>query len=257
MENTQQKQKFETICIHGTSAPEQTHGSINTPIFLSSTFAKKTADTPFGNYDYTRGGNPTTDSLNTLISNLEGGKYTWTVPSGCAAISTLLSFLKKGDHIIGTKGVYGGMERIASTIYGGNYEIESDYVDMTEAEEVKKWIKDSTKIVWLESPTNPLQGILDIKAVCDAIKGVNQDILIVIDNTLATPYNTKPLELGVDVVMHSLSKFMSGHCDIIGGSLTTNDEEIFKKIKKASTSNFPFNLILILFLRFGHQHQSF
>lgn len=231
-----QSQKFETICIHGTNGPDPINGAINTPIYLTSTFAKRTPEEGYGKYDYTRAGNPTTDSLNSLLSKLEHGKFNWTLPSGCAAISTMLSFLKKGDHILGTTGVYGGMERITTVIYGGQYEVESDFVDMTEPEEIKKHIKENTKMVWIESPTNPLIGILDIEAVCKAVKEVNQNILIIIDNTMASPYNTNPLDLGVDVVMNSLSKYISGHCDILGGSLTMNSEEIFMRVKKTSTS---------------------
>lgn len=235
--------KFDTIVAHQNHPPEEQHGGVNPPLQLSSIYAKRTPETAYGNYDSTRYGNPTMDALNNLISALEKGEYTWTLPSGCGAITTVLSLFSPGDHIVTVKGVYGGMELIAQKMFGKTHSFILDVIDMKDIEIVKANVKKDTKLVWLENPTNPLLEIIDLEGIIKYIKAFNSEIIVVVDNSVPSPYNQTPLELGADISMNSLSKYISGHSTVMGGSLTTRNLKLFEDLKEYSMSKL-FKLVI-------------
>ncbi|WP_069130334.1 cystathionine gamma-synthase [Rhodohalobacter halophilus] len=219
--------KFNTKAIHAGQKPEETTGAVMPPIFQTSTYAQKAPNDHQG-YDYARVGNPTRTSLEKLIAGLEGADECACFASGVAAIDAVMKTLKPGDHVISTNDLYGGTYRLFTTVFEP-YGIEFSFVDMTDLNEIENAIQENTKLVWMETPTNPLLRIIDIEAVVDLCDG--KDILTVVDNTFASPYLQRPLSLGADAVMHSTTKYLGGHSDAIGGAVATSNKEFMEKLR--------------------------
>ncbi len=221
------KQRFETRAIHTGCEPDPGTGAIMTPIFQTSTYVQESPGRHKG-YDYSRTHNPTRTALEKNIASLEGGNYGLAFSSGMSAISTIMQTLNTGDHIICCDDVYGGTFRLFDKVLK-RYKLEFDFIDLTEPQSLEGHIKDNTRTVWLESPSNPLLKLIDIASIANIAKKNN--ILVVVDNTFATPFFQKPLKLGADIVMHSTTKYLNGHSDVIGGAVVTNDKELYDKLQ--------------------------
>lgn len=219
--------KFNTKAIHAGQKPEETTGAVMPPIFQTSTYAQKAPNDHQG-YDYARVGNPTRTSLESLIAGLEEANECACFASGVAAIDGVMKTLKPGDHVISTNDLYGGTYRLFTQVFEP-YGIEFSFVDMTDIQEVESAFQNNTKLVWMETPTNPLLRIIDIKAVTKLTRSRN--ILSVVDNTFASPYLQRPLTLGADAVMHSTTKYLGGHSDAIGGAVATSNKELMEKLR--------------------------
>ena len=219
--------KFNTKVIHAGQEPEKTSGAVMPPIFQTSTYAQDAPNVHKG-YDYARVGNPTRTALEKMIAGLEEADSCACFASGVAAIDAIIKTLKPGDHVLSTNDLYGGTYRLFRQVFEP-YGIEFSFVDMTDLEEVKSSIKESTKIVWIETPTNPLLRIIDIEEV--AKMSSEAGALSIVDNTFASPYLQQPLLLGADVTMHSTTKYLGGHSDIIGGAVASSNEEFMEKIR--------------------------
>ena len=218
--------KFSTKSIHKGQKPEKLYGSVSLPIYLSSTFKQE----EFGEYIYyySRAGNPTRTSLEENISALEEGNGAVAFSSGMAAISSIIHLLSSNDEVIFTRNVYGGTFRIMDKIYK-NFSIKSHWVNTTNIDQIEKVINKKTKIVFIETPTNPMMEISDIREISKLCNKYN--CLLVVDNTFMSPYNQRPLTLGADIVMHSTTKSLGGHSDVIGGILISKHEDIIEKLK--------------------------
>jgi cystathionine gamma-lyase len=219
------------MTIHTGEEPnfERGFGDVVVPIHLSSTFARKEIDKPTGGYEYSRTGNPTRDALEKRLAALEEAKFALAFSSGMAAETTLvLTILNSGDHVIAFDDLYAGTRRLFD-IFSKNFAIEFTYVDATNPDNVKNAIRRNTKLIWLETPTNPLMKICDIKVITEIAR--DKGVLVVVDNTFATPYLQKPLLLGADIVVHSTTKFINGHSDSVGGAIMLSDERIYEKLK--------------------------
>jgi cystathionine beta-lyase/cystathionine gamma-synthase len=219
--------KFNTKAIHAGQKTEETTGAVMPPIFQTSTYAQKAPNDHQG-YDYARVGNPTRTALEKLIAGLEEADEGICFSSGVAAIDAIMKTLRPGDHVISTNDLYGGTYRLFTQIFE-NYGIEFSFVDMTNIDEVENALQENTKLVWMETPTNPLLRIIDIKAVTKLTKSRN--ILSVVDNTFASPYLQRPLTLGADAVMHSTTKYLGGHSDVIGGAVATSNKNLIEKLR--------------------------
>lgn len=224
----QNKQSIETNLITASTRGdyEQKTGAVNVPIYLSSTFDQKHFDS-FGPYDYSRSGNPTRAALEKTIAELEGGTRGFAFSSGIAAISSALLTLNAGDHLVVTNEVYGGTYRLVTQVLT-KYGISHTFADFTNLQEVEAAIQPNTKILYAETPANPLLGITNIRGIVSIAK--RHGLLTFVDNTFMTPLYQRPLDLGVDVVLHSATKFLGGHSDIIAGLVVTKDEELGKQI---------------------------
>lgn len=219
--------RFNTKAIHAGQHPEETSGAVMPPIFQTSTYAQEAPNKNKG-YDYARVGNPTRTALEKMIAGLEGADEAASFASGVAAMDALMKMLKPGDHVITTNDLYGGSYRLFTTVFEP-YGIDFSFVDMTDLEAVKKAIKPATKLMWIETPTNPLLRIVDIRALAEIAKPGK--ILTVVDNTFASPYLQRPLELGADAVMHSATKYLSGHSDVIHGAVASSNQEIMENLR--------------------------
>jgi cystathionine gamma-lyase len=224
--------KFATKAIHIGEEPnlqEGGYGDVVIPIHLATTFARKEVDKPTGGYEYSRTGNPTRDALEKRLAVLENAKFGLAFASGLAAEATLLlSLLKKGDHVIAFDDLYGGTRRLFSKVLS-DFGLEFTYVDAREPENVEKAVKKNTRMIWLETPTNPLLRLCDIKAIAEI--GEANDIVTVVDNTFMSPYFQNPLDLGADIALHSTTKYLGGHSDVVGGAIMLSNEELYSKIK--------------------------
>lgn len=222
------KESLETSLITASTRGnyEQKTGAVNVPIYLSSTFHQESFDS-FGPYDYSRSGNPTRDALEKTIAELEGGTRGFAFASGIAAISSSLMLLSSGDHIVVTEEVYGGTYRFITEVLP-RFGIDHTFADFTNVEAVEKAIRPNTKVLYIETPANPRLGITDIEAIVALAKA--NDCLTFLDNTFMTPLYQRPLDLGVDIVLHSATKFLSGHSDIIAGLAVTKDDELGKRL---------------------------
>ncbi|WP_137287597.1 cystathionine gamma-synthase [Halorussus salinisoli] len=214
--------RFETRSIHAGQEPDEETGALMTPIYANSTYEQDAPGEHRG-YEYSRTGNPTRTDLEANVASLEGGEYGRAFSSGMGAINTVLNLLESGDHVVASEDVYGGTHRIFTQVYD-QYDLEFDFVDMTDLGETEAAMRDSTELVWVETPTNPLLNIVDIEGTAEIAD--EYDALSVVDNTFATPYLQRPLDLGADAVTHSLTKYMGGHSDVVGGALVTDDEEL-------------------------------
>jgi len=244
--------RFETKLIHIGEEPnlkEGGSGDVVIPIHLSSTFARKEVDKPTGGYEYSRTGNPTRDALEKRLTSLEEAQFGLAFSSGMAAETVLaLTLLKSGDHIIAFDDLYGGTRRLFNKVFRDNFRIEVDYVDARNTENIREAIKDNTKLIWLETPTNPLMKLCDIRAISEIAHMHN--ITVVVDNTFATPCFQKPLALGADIVVHSTTKYLNGHSDSVGGAIMLNDQNIYEKLKFNQNATgailSPFDSFLVL-----------
>jgi len=224
--------RFATKAIHVGEEPlfgEGHSGDVIIPIHLSTTFARLEVEKPTGGYEYSRTANPTRSALEKRLASLENGKYGLAFSSGLAAeASVLLALLNSGDHIVAFNDLYGGTIRLFNKVLK-NFNIEVTYVDAQNPINVKNAIKKNTKILWMETPTNPLLRLCDIKIISQISKEHN--LITVIDNTFMTPYFQRPLELGADIVVHSTTKYLNGHSDSIGGAIITSNDTLYEKIK--------------------------
>lgn len=220
--------RLETALVHGAirEGYGDKKGAVNVPIYLSSTFHQESID-EFGAYDYARSGNPTRAALEKAIAELEGGKRGFAFSTGMAAVSACFMILSAGDHIVVTEDVYGGTYRFVTKVLP-RYGITYTFVDFTDLEAVKAAVTPATKLLYMETPSNPTLGITDIRAVVDIAKA--HGAITFLDNTFMTPLHQRPLDLGVDVVIHSATKFLSGHSDILAGLVVTKDEELGNQI---------------------------
>jgi len=237
---------FETLAIHAGQEPDPTFGAVMTPIYQTSTYAQKKMGEAA--YDYARTANPTRTALQECIAALEGGKHGLAFSSGMAAIDCVLRVLKPGDHVLASNDVYGGTFRIFKRVYEV-YGIESSFVEMSDLGAVRAAIQPNTRMVWIETPTNPMLKIADIAALSELIspqraqstqsKSSNSvasvssvvNPLLVVDNTFASPYLQQPLKLGADIVLHSATKYLGGHSDVVNGLIALNDDEMFARLK--------------------------
>lgn len=223
-----QEEQLETTLIHASTRGnfEQKTGAVNVPIYLSSTFHQENFDT-FGPFDYSRSGNPTREALEKTIASLEGGERGLAFASGIAAISSAFMLLSSDDHIVITEDVYGGTYRFVTEILT-KLGIKHTFADFTNLEDVAQAIQPNTKLIYIETPSNPRLGITDIEGVVEIAKA--NDCLTFLDNTFMSPLYQRPLNLGVDLVLHSATKFLSGHSDVIAGLAVTKDEELGNRL---------------------------
>ena len=225
-----QKVGFSTKCLHIGQEPDINTGAVNPPIQLSTTYAQHNPGEPFGPFDYSRCGNPTRDHLERLVAGIENGKHALIWASGMAATTGILHLLKSGEELLCIDGVYGGTQRYFNKISGVTHGVKYTYIPMDNMEVLKKSLNENTKMIWFESPTNPTLKVTDIRKVVETVRSFKEDILIVVDNTFMSPYNCRPLELGVDIVVESATKYLGGHSDVVMGVCAMNSKEIYDKL---------------------------
>src|SRR3989338_2372623 len=224
---------FETDAIWKGQVPvisEDSFGDVTVPIHMSSTYARKKVFELPGGYEYSRCGNPTRSAYEECLASLEQGKYGISCSSGLAAVTAVCLLLKQGDNIVAFEDIYGGTLRIFNDILP-KAGITTTYFDATKPETIISAIKENTKLIWLESPTNPLLRVCDIKKISELAKQKNKDILVVVDNTFLSPYFQNTLACGADIVVHSTTKYVGGHSDLIGGAIICSSQELNEKIK--------------------------
>jgi cystathionine beta-lyase/cystathionine gamma-synthase len=227
MDDRLKNKKFETRAVHIGRVPEDGTGSVSTPIFPSSTYRVGFPGDESGHV-YSRWSNPTRLALEKALAEFENGHQASFFSSGLAAVTAILHLLKTGDHIVAVQDLYGGTHRLFENLMR-NFGLDFTYVEGTDPSDFEKAINENTRLFWIETPTNPLLKLVDIKAVA-AIAG-DHGILTAIDNTFATPYIQRPLELGADIVHHSASKYLGGHCDVVAGAVVTRDEELAERLR--------------------------
>jgi cystathionine gamma-lyase len=221
------KLHLETLAIHAGRVPEDGTQAVTTPIYATSTYREDYPGDDTG-YVYSRWSNPTRLALEKGLAALEGGTSAYAFGSGLAAVGAVINLLKSGDHVVAVDDLYGGCHRLFERMLRPQFNLDFSYVDARDPVNVEKAIKPNTKLFWIETPTNPLLKLADIPAIAKIAHA--RGILLAVDNTFATPYIQKPLELGADIVHHSLSKYLSGHCDVIGGALITKDKTLAEKL---------------------------
>ncbi|RDI72812.1 cystathionine gamma-synthase [Halopelagius longus] len=240
------EERIETRAIHAGQDPDEETGALMTPIFANSTYVQDGPGDHRG-YEYSRTGNPTRTDLEANIASLEGGEYGRAFSSGMGSINTVLNLLEAGDHVVTGDDVYGGTHRIFTQVYE-DYDLEFDFVDTTDHDAVEEAMGEETELLWVETPTNPLMRVNDIEALADVAH--EYDALCAVDNTFATPYLQRPLDLGADIVSHSLTKYLGGHSDVVGGALVTNDEELDERLgfyqNSVGATPSPFDCFLVL-----------
>lgn len=219
--------KFNTKTIHAGQKMEETSGAVMPPIFQTSTYAQEAPGVHKG-YDYARVGNPTRTALEKLIAGLENADECACFASGCAAMDAVLKIFRPGDQVIASNDLYGGSYRLFTKVFEP-FGIDFSFVDMTDLANVKEAATDNASLLWIETPTNPLLRVVDIKALTDFAD--EQNMLSVVDNTFASPYLQRPLDLGADAVLHSTTKYLGGHSDIIGGAVATSDEKVMEQLR--------------------------
>ena len=239
--------KFNTKVIHGGQHYEKVTGAVMPPVFQTSTYAQITPGTPVGDYEYSRAANPTRQALEDALASIENGARGLAFSSGLAATDCLLRLFKSGDEVIAMDDLYGGTYRLFTRLYKDSG-IKFHFVDMTDLEKLQSLINENTKLVWVETPTNPLMKLADIEEIAKITKAKN--ILFAVDNTFATPYLQKPLDLGADIVMHSATKYLGGHSDVIAGALIIKDKALgdelhFKQFATGATLG-PMDSFLVL-----------
>ncbi len=219
--------KFATKQIHAGQHPEETTGAVITPIFQTSTYSNKKLGETKG-FDYGRTINPTRIALEQNLAALENGKYGFCFASGMSAVQAMITLFKPGDHIICTNNVYGGTYRLFEQVIK-NFGLEFSYVDTSDFEVLKSSVKENTKFIYVETPTNPMLNITDLKKLSELAKPKN--IITCVDNTFMSPYFQNPLDFGIDTVLHSTTKYINGHSDVIGGCIITSDDKIAERLK--------------------------
>jgi len=238
--------QFETIAIHAGERPDRAFGAISVPIYQTSTFAFEDVGKTRG-YDYSRTANPTRKVLEDTLAQLEGGKAGFAFATGMAAEATVVHLLKAGDHVISGDDVYGGTYRLFQDVMQ-ELGLEFTFLRMNNRQAIERAIKPNTRMIWIETPSNPLLNITDVEMVVDIARKHN--ILTVIDNTFATPYFLRPIEYGVDLVVHSTTKYLNGHCDVVGGAVVTTNDELTQRVQfllnAMGTCASPFDCWLVL-----------
>ncbi|MDG1658146.1 MAG: cystathionine gamma-synthase [Crocinitomicaceae bacterium] len=225
--------KFGTKAIHGGLKPDESTGAIMTPIYQTSTYIQDGIGNNRG-YEYSRTQNPTRHALEKNIASIENGKHGACFGSGLAAIDCIIKMLNPGDEVISTNDLYGGTFRLFTSIFE-KYGIKFHFVGMNDTSAVKAEVNARTKLIWVETPTNPMMNLVDIEAMADVAKSAGA--LLAVDNTFATPYLQNPLDLGADLVMHSVTKYLGGHSDVVMGALVTSDDIIAKEIYRIQNSS--------------------
>lgn len=225
--------RFETDAIHAGEEPDfigHPSGDVVVPIHLATTFARQDVDSPTGGFEYSRSGNPTRHALEQKLAAIEQARYGLAFSSGLAAETTLcLSLLRNGDHVVAFEDLYGGTRRLFDKVFHERFGIDFSYVDARDPENVKAALRDNTRLVWLESPTNPLLRLCDIREISGVVH--DAEALVAVDNTFASPYFQRPITLGADLVVHSTTKYINGHSDSVGGALVTSDDELYRRLR--------------------------
>ncbi|GAB4427836.1 MAG: cystathionine gamma-synthase [Anaerolineales bacterium] len=221
--------KFETLAIHAGHEPDLLSGAVMTPIYQTSTYAQDGVGKPRNSYEYSRTQNPTRLALEKNLAALEGSRFGLAFASGMAATDTVMRLLNSGDHVLVGNDVYGGTYRLFEKILR-RYGLDFDFIDTAEPETVSKAMKSQTRMIWLETPTNPLLGITDIRAIAAVTDAHPNRPYLVVDNTFATPYLQQPLDLGAVIVVHSTTKYIGGHSDMVGGAVITKDETLYEQL---------------------------
>jgi len=238
--------RFETAAIHSGARPDPATGAIVTPIYQTSTFVFEDIGKTKG-YDYSRTANPTRRVLEDTIARLEGGKAGFAFATGMAAEATVMHLLRKGDHVISQEDVYGGTYRLFDDVMK-HFGLEFTFLKMDDRNEIEAAIKPNTRMIWIETLSNPLLNIVDIEMVVDTAK--RHGLLTVADNTLPTPYILRPIEYGIDLVVHSTTKYLNGHCDVVGGAVVTTSDELTQRVQfllnAMGTCASPFDCWLVL-----------
>ena len=238
--------KFETIAIHAGERPDPAYGAITVPIYQTSTFVFEAPGKTRG-YDYSRTANPTRKVLEDTIARLEGGRAGFAFATGMAAEATVMHLLQAGDHVISGDDVYGGTYRLFQNVMQP-LGLEFTFLRMNSREKIEQAIKPNTKMLWLETPSNPLLNITDLEMAVDIAR--RHKLLTVIDNTFATPYLLRPIEFGIDLVVHSTTKYLNGHCDVVGGAVVTTTDELTQRVQfllnAMGTCASPFDCWLVL-----------
>ena len=220
------KLRFNSATIHGGQTPDPAYGAVMPPIYQTSTYAQSSPGDHKG-FEYSRTHNPTRSALERSIASIENGQHGLTYASGLAAMDAVMKLFSPGDEIISTNDLYGGSYRLFTKIFE-NYGLKFHFVDMQDPNHVAKYVNENTKLIWVETPTNPMMNIIDIKGMAALAKLKN--VLLAVDNTFASPYLQQPLDLGADIVMHSATKFIAGHSDVVLGLLVVNDDELQEKL---------------------------
>jgi cystathionine gamma-lyase len=220
--------KFETLSIHAGQKPDPVTGAVMTPIYQTSTYVQEKVGQHHG-YEYSRTGNPTRSALEACLAELEKGRHGLAFASGMAATDAVLRLLVPGDHVIAGNDVYGGTFRLFERILRP-YGLEFSYVEPSDLDQLESFLRPRTRIVWLETPSNPMLAVTDLQAVAEITRNHPARPWLVVDNTFATPYLQRPLELGADMVVHSTTKYLGGHSDVIGGAVITQDDELNERL---------------------------
>lgn len=240
-------EKFETIAVHAGVTPDPSTGAIMTPIFATSTYVQTSPGKHQG-FDYSRTSNPTRLALEKSLAALEGGQFALALSSGCTGTDIICHLLEVGDQVVSVDDVYGGTSRLFRTIWS-RHGVETSFVDLT-SQDISDVVTPKTKIIWIETPTNPLLKIIDIEKITSWVKRQNPRPLVVVDNTFASPYFQSPLDLGADIVLHSTTKYLNGHSDVVGGALITNDKALHERLHHIQNSiggiPGPFDSFLVL-----------
>jgi cystathionine beta-lyase/cystathionine gamma-synthase len=221
--------EFETLAVHAGQEPDPGNGALMTPIYQTSTYVQDGVGRPRNGYEYSRTKNPTRLALEGCLAALEGGEYGLAFASGLAASDAVMRLVDGGSHVLAGNDVYGGTFRLFDKVLRRSG-LRFDYVDTTDPENVAEALTPDTKLVWLETPTNPLLAITDIQAVAEIVHAYPRRPLLVVDNTFATPYLQRPLELGADIVVHSTTKYLGGHSDVVGGALVVRDRGLYDQL---------------------------
>ena len=221
--------KFETLAIHAGQEPDPNNGAVMTPVYLTSTYMQDGIGKPRQGYEYSRTLNPTRKALQDCLAGLENGNWGLAFASGMAATDTVLRMLSSGDHVVAGNDVYGGTFRLFDKILR-RFGLDFTFADTTDPENLAEALTPATRIVWLETPTNPLLAVTDIQKIAEIVKSHPNKPLLVVDNTFATPYLQRPLELGADLVVHSMTKYLGGHSDVVGGAIVGKDKELGEKL---------------------------
>jgi cystathionine beta-lyase/cystathionine gamma-synthase len=223
---SEKKLKFNSKTIHGGQKPDAAYGSVMPPIYQTSTYAQTTPGGHKG-YEYSRSANPTRTALENSLASIENGNYGLGFASGLAAIDAVMKLLNPGDEVLTTNDLYGGSYRLFKQVFE-KFGISFQFIGMQNPENIASYISNKTKLIWIETPTNPMMNIIDIKAVSKLAK--KHKVLLAVDNTFATPYLQVPLDLGADIVMHSATKYLGGHSDVVVGALVVNDKVLADKL---------------------------
>lgn len=227
MSQKKRETRFATRAIHAGQSPDPHTGAIMQPIYATSTYVQKSPGVHQG-YEYSRTQNPTRQALERCVADLESGRYGFAFSSGMAATATILELIDSGDHVIAMDDIYGGTTRLFERVRRRSAGLDFSFVDLSDVANLEKALQDNTRMIWIESPSNPLLKLVDFNAVTNIARKHN--ILVVADNTFATPYLQRPLESGCDIVMHSVTKFLNGHSDMVGGIAVTGDEDLAERL---------------------------